>query len=259
MSKHTFFWMVVACAFQGSLWAADDPFVGKWRLNPDKSTLTDQMRIEAVGENKYALTFAGGDPETVVADGTDQPALFGSTLAVTIEQPDTWKVVRKANGRTIITAIWKLSADGKTLTDNFTGIQADGSKLNLNVAYKRTAGSSGIPGTWESTNEKVDSVYEIEIRPYQNDGLAFITPAQKTTLNMKFDGKDYPSTGPGMPQGSVSQGRRLNERSLERIDKIQGKVTDKQQIEVSPDLKTLTMTVHATGQSEPSILVFERQ
>jgi hypothetical protein len=125
--------------------------------------------------------------------------------------------------------------------------------------YKRTTGVSGFPGTWESTNEKVNSVFEIEIRPYEEDGLALITPAEKTTLNMKFDGKDYPSTGPGVPKDSVSEGRRLNERSLERIDKIAGKITDKQEIELSPDLKTMTMTVHATGQSEPSILVFDRE
>jgi hypothetical protein len=168
------------------VWAADDPFVGKWKLNPDKSALTDQMKVEVVGESKYALTFAGSDAETVVADGTDQPALFGSTLSITIEQPDTWKVVRKVNGRTIITATWKLSEDGKTLTDNFTGNQADGSTLSLNFVYKRTAGASGFPGTWESTNEKVNSVFEIEIRPYEDDGLAFITPAQQTTLNMNF-------------------------------------------------------------------------
>ena len=205
------------------------------------------------------LSLCGNDAETIMADGTDQPGLFGSTLSVMIEQPDTWKVVRKVNGLTIITATWKLSEDGKKLTDNFTGNQADGSTLSLNYVYKRTAEASGFPGTWESTSEKVNSVFEVEIRPYEGDGLAFVTPAQQTTLNMKFDGKDYPSTVPNVPKGSVSQGHRLNQRSLERIDKIQEKIIDKQQIEFSPDLKTLTMTVHATGQNEANILVFERQ
>ena|SRR5215831_7039272 len=32
-----------------------------------------------------------------------------------------------------------------------------------------------------------------------------------------------------------------------------------QQIELSSDLKTLTMTVHTVGRSEPNIVVFERQ
>jgi hypothetical protein len=51
----------------------------------------------------------------------------------------------------------------------------------------------------------------------------------------------------------------VNERTLEMTDKIDGKVMDAQQIELSSDLKTLTLTVHTVGRSEPNILVFERQ
>lgn len=69
--------------------------------------------------------------ETVTADGTDQPALFGTTLSVTVEAPDSWKVVRKTNGRTEIIGLWKLSDDGNALTDSFTGYHANGSVSNL--------------------------------------------------------------------------------------------------------------------------------
>lgn len=51
----------------------------------------------------------------------------------------------------------------------------------------------------------------------------------------------------------------MNERTLELTVKINDKVTDTRQIELSPDLKTLTMTVHPVGQSEPNILVFDRE
>jgi hypothetical protein len=57
----------------------------------------------------------------------------------------------------------------------------------------------------------------------------------------------------------VASGRRVNERTLEVTDKIEGKVTDIRQIELSPDLKTLTMTVHPVGQSKPNTLVFDRE
>jgi hypothetical protein len=42
-------------------------------------------------------------------------------------------------------------------------------------------------------------------------------------------------------------------------DKVKGEVMDTRQIELSPDLKTLTMTVHPAGQSNPNILVFDRE
>ena len=55
-------------------------------------------------------------------------------------------------------------------------------------------------------------------------------------------------------------GRRVNERSLEITDKFKGKITGTRQIELSTDLKTLTMTVRLVGQSRPkSIFVFDRE
>jgi hypothetical protein len=42
-------------------------------------------------------------------------------------------------------------------------------------------------------------------------------------------------------------------------DKIKGKVTGTQQFRLSSDLKTLTLTMHLTGQSNPNILVFNRE
>jgi hypothetical protein len=259
MSKRTFQLLLVACLVTGMLWAANDAFLGRWKLNPSKSKLTDQMKVEVAGANKYAIDFGGGVAEIVVADGKDQPGRFGTTLAITVEGPDTWKVVRKRNGRTLLTGIWKLSEDGKTLSDSFTANQPNGSTFSLDYLYKRTAGSSGFAGTWESTSEKVNSAFELQIRPYQGDGFSFINPAQGSTQNMKFDDNDYPNLGPNVAPGSASSGRRVNERTLEITDKIKGKVTDTRQIEISPDGKTLTMIVHAVGRSKPNILVFDRE
>ena len=77
---------------------------------------------------------------------------------------------------------------------------------------------------------------------------------------MKFDGNDYPDLDPNGDTGSASSGRRVNERSLEITEKFKGKITGTRQIELSTDLKTLTMTVRLVGQSRPkSILVFDRE
>jgi len=52
----------------------------------------------------------------------------------------------------------------------------------------------------------------------------------------------------------------VNERTLEITDKFKGKITGTRQIELSTDLKTLTVTVFLVGQSRPkSILVFDRE
>jgi hypothetical protein len=75
---------------------------------------------------------------------------------------------------------------------------------------------------------------------------------------MRFDGKDYTETGPIVASGSASSGRRADQRSLEMTDKIEGKVMDTRVLRLSSDLKTLTVTVHETGQSKPLMIVYDR-
>jgi hypothetical protein len=258
MAKRGLLWVLAALLVSGNSWA-DEALLGKWKLDPSRSKMTDQMKVEAVGNNKFALNFSGDNVETIVADGTDQPGLFGTTFAITIEAPDTWKVVRKMQGRTTISAIWNLSADGSTLTDHFTGIRPDGSTNRLDYVYKRSGTGSGFSGTWESVSEQLNSKYEMQVQPYENDGLAFVYSPQQVTKNVKFDGKDYPAVGPNVPAGYVTSARRTNDETVELTDKINGKVSDTQQIELSPDHKTLTVTIHPAGRSQPNVLVYDRE
>jgi hypothetical protein len=257
MLKRTFQLLLVVSVLTSALLAADNPFVGDWKLNPSKSKLTDEMKVTGLGANKYAFDFGGGTPEPVVVDGTDQLAGFGTTLSVTPAGPNSWKVVRKKDGRMLLTAAWTLSKDGNTLKDDFTGIAPNGSRSTVNYIYKRRAPGSGFAGTWISTSEKVNFSYAIQIRPYGADGLSFISPGN--TRNVIFDGKDYPSAGTNAAPGSTASIRRLSDRTLEMADKVNGKATDTQKVELSSDFKSLTMTQQTVGHSEPTILVFERE
>jgi hypothetical protein len=265
MLRRSFRLLLVASLVTGTVWAAGDPFVGKWKVNPSKSKLNDEMKVEVAGANKYAITFAPGFVDTIVADGSDQPALSGTTLSVTVKGPNDWVVIRKMKGRTLLTGYWTLSEDGKTLNDAYTEFAPDGSPSSIPYVYERTAGSSGFAGTWDSDSEKVKAGFELQIQPYEADGLSLNSPDAEMTKKMKFDGNDYldPDPNAGHPSegpGSASSGRRVNQRSLEITDKFKGKITATRQIELSTDLKTLTMTVRLVGQSRPkSILVFDRE
>jgi hypothetical protein len=253
-------WLVLfVCAMANGLSAADDAFVGKWKLNPARSTLTDQMKVAAVGPNKYAFTFSGDNVETIVADGSDQPGLYGSTLAVIVDGDESWKIVRKTNGHTDIIGLWKLSDNGNTLTDNFTSYHANGSTFNLHYIYKRTEGTTGFPGTWESTTQDVNSSLEMQIARYQESGLSFIYPASDVTKSLNFDGKDYPNKTAKPVPGYASSAHRINQDSFEMVDKINGKELNKQKFELSADHKTITITATVPGQSKPNIQVFERE
>jgi hypothetical protein len=240
----------------GTLRAENNPFIGDWKLNPSRSQLTDQMKVASVGANKYTFDFGGG-AETIVVDGTDQSSGFGTTLSVTVEGPDSWKVVRKKEGRMLLSAIWKLSSDNNTLEDDFTFFPSNGSPTTVNYIYKRTAGGTGFAGTWLSKSATMASGYSLQVRPYEGDGLSFKYSSNGVIQNVKFDGGDYAMVAP--IEGYTSSARRVNERTLEITYKVKGKIGDTQTIELSSDLKTLTMTRHTGPKSEPYIEVFERQ
>ena len=256
MFRHTIQLLLVTCLASGTVSEANEPFVGEWKLDPSKSKLTDQMKVESVAGNKYAFDFGGGSAETIAPDGTDQPGLASTTLSITIEAPDSWKVVRKHEGRILLMAYWKLSKDGNTLTDDFTQFGPNGSTTNMKTVYNRVAGTSGFAGTWESTSEALNSSYVIKVQPYEGDGLSFIYSSQGVTKNLKFDGKDYPQVGANALPGSTTAARRVNAHTLEMTSKLNDKVASTQEIRLSSDRKTLTMIVHAAGRTRPSILVF---
>jgi hypothetical protein len=257
MRKRIFLSLLVVAITTTRLHAANGSFVGKWKLNPEKSTMHDQMKVNSAGTNRYAFDFGGG-PEFIVINGTDQAGLEGSTLAVTAEGPRVWRVVRKNHGRMEISAIWTLSPDGNSLRDDFTGYPANGSSFTIHYIYTPIGGASGFAATWDSVSEKPGRV-EIEVQPYQESGLSFINETQHSTKNMKFDGKDYPVKDVNAAAGSTSAARRVNASTLEFTEKRNGKVTDTQHIQLSPDSKTLTMTIQPASGRTPNVLVFERE
>jgi hypothetical protein len=261
MLLRTFRSLLIACLVTGTIWAANDPFVGQWKVDPSKSKLNDEMKVEVAGANRYAITFAPGFVDTIVADGSDQPALSGTTLSITVKGPNSWVVIRKQEGRTLLTGYWTLSEDGKTLNDAYTEYAPDGSKsLFLPYVYERTAGSSGFVGTWDSDSEKVKAGIELQVELYEGDGLSLNGRDVEMNKKMKFDGSDYPDPDQRGDASAASSGRRVNQRRLEITDKFKGKISSTRQIELSADGKTLTMTVSLLGQSRPkSVFVFDRE
>jgi hypothetical protein len=93
------------------------------------------------------------------------------------------------------------------------------------------------------------------VKAYEGDGLSFITPAEHETKNVKLDGKDYPIEGSAR---SLSV-RQTDEHTLEMTEKRSGENVDTRKITVSPDGKTLTMTINLPGQTKPYVMVFDRQ
>lgn len=222
--------------------AAQDPFIGDWKLDPSKSEFPDEMTLQSKGGDTYAIDF-NGVIETIVADGSFQTGQAGTLLSVKPVAPDSWIVERKKGGRLLLKATWKLSKDNRTLTDYFRGIQSDGSPFNMDYVYQRTDAGSGFAAHWQSIKETMISPVLLHVKAFQGNGLSFVIPAEKFTQNLKFD-----------REGAI---RRMDERTVVITSTHIGKATATEEIRLSTDLNTLTMTQHATG-SRPTVMVFKR-
>jgi len=258
MFKRILYFSASMCLVTGTLLAADDPFCGKWKLNLGKSHITgEQMTIKDLGGNKYSISW-GETPTTITADGSDQPNRFGNTVSIAPEGATAWKMVVKKDGRVTDSMTHTLSPDGKTQTIKGTNYRPNGDTSDFETHMKRVGRGSGWGGTWESTDVKVSSPEEWEISAYENGGLTFNSAADKEVLSMKFDGKDYEDKGPNVAPGSASSGKRLDAHTLEVTNKVKSEVMDHTKFQVAPDGKTLTLTIHETGQPHAITLVYDK-
>ena len=134
----------------GVVFAQSDSAVGTWKLNPAKSRYspgpapkTNLITIVAV-DNGIKLSGQGTDAEgkptsinyTVTYDGKDKPVTgspdYDSTSGKRVDA-NTTELTRKKEGKTVQTAVRKVSADGKTMTITTTGKDAHGKTVH-NVA-----------------------------------------------------------------------------------------------------------------------------
>jgi hypothetical protein len=229
------------------------PFIGEWKLDPSKSRLPDEMKVQRKIGNTYVFDFGGG-PETISVDGTDQPGLDATLLSVKAEGPRTWMVQRKKGGRVLLTATWKLSNDESTLTDYFRQVEADGSVLSTDYVYRRTKGT-GFASNWESVKETVTSPFFMTVKAFQDSGFSFVSPFG--TTNAALDSRDHASQGGGL--SASSSVRQTDDRTLVMTIRHDGRVAATEQMVLATDFKTMTLTVHVAARDKPTVLAFERK
>jgi hypothetical protein len=248
------FGLISACAL-----AADDSFIGKWKLNPDKSQFNGlTYQIEDAGGGQYRFVF-GDDVETMTLDGKGHVTKYGDTWSIKTTGPNSWESTTKRDGKVTATSKWTVSEDGKTFTTMDENMRPDGSTGRSEATLKRTAGTSGLAGTWESVSVKIMSPLSIEVAKWHKDGYSLKNPAYKQHLHFKLDGKDYTPTGPRVAKGTTVSASKTDDHNMELTYKLQGKTTETDRWELSADGKTVTQTVTYPGVSKPEVHVYDRE
>jgi hypothetical protein len=236
--------------------SAEDPFVGRWKVDTAKSQLTGSIySIATAGLNTWTFD-DGAYSWTIKADGTPQSTPYGNT-ALKLLDARTWQFADTNNGKPTGTEIWALSADGKTMTWTLTGQKENGEAFSSVVTMKRIAGKSGFEGTWESSEVQLPFT-EVDIAPNGDDGITVTLPEDGTTYSLKFDGKEYPEQGPRLPPGVTVSATRTGARTVKAITRLNGRPFDEEEWEVSEDGNTYTYTQHDVGSAKPRRIILHR-
>jgi hypothetical protein len=248
--------MLLAIAAIG-LRAADPAYVGKWKLNPAKS---DFGAITVVFEQ-----LAGGEMKATVdglsynfkTDGKDYPTPWGTTSAWKAKDANTWETTDKVNGKVLGTGTVKLSADGKTQTVDSKMMKADGGSSNDSSVYERVSGGPGLAGKWKTKNVKMSAPGVVDIAA-KGDGVVIKFVDEGGVCDARFDGKDYPATGPMWASGWTCVIAKNGANALDYTWKKDNKTLYKGTMTASADSKTLTDTGGAAATTEKTKIVYER-
>jgi hypothetical protein len=132
------------------------------------------------------------------------------------------------------------------------GIIKDSSK------FTRVSGGPGIVGKWKSTEVKAAAA-SMELAPNRADGLTLKHLDFGVDCAAKFDGKDYPLTGPQAPSKTTLSFKKTGPHSFEMTEKIEGKAVYMDVFTLSPDGKTLTDDGNPVSVKEPTQAVYDRE
>lgn len=86
---------------------------------------------------------------------------------------------------------------------------------------------------------------------------------QKTNhreITLRFDGAEYPYSGPALP--TMRSYKRIDARTFEWVEKVNGKVTTTTRSTITPDGKTRTNNTTGTnpqGQTIRNVVIWEKQ
>jgi hypothetical protein len=228
---------------------AQSNFDGTWKFDMKSAKFPTKPDVFLLQDGTYECKTCI-PPVKVKADGQDHAVTghpYYDTVNIKVIDDHTMVETDKKGGKTVAVGKTTVSADGKTLTFEFT----DSSNTNAApVTGKGTetlvaagpAGSHATSGSWRMA--KYDTISDNAIAvtlKVDGDMLHMSTPTGQSYV-AKLDGTEAPMKGdPGISSVSVKW---INKTTIEETDKRDGKPISTAQFTVSADGKTMNATSH---------------
>lgn len=248
--------LIACCA--GTAASADSPFDGSWQMNPAKSNLAGEtMTFEDAGNGSLKYTDTS-ESYTFKPDGSSFTTPFGIERTFKKEGDGSFTTSNKKGGMLLNTNTWKLSADGNTIVVESKGTKPNGDAFDNLTTYTRTAPGAGLVGGWKSTKVKLSSPNTITIQTSGSD-VSLTISAVKATCHARWDGKDYPATGPTVPEGITLALSKTGADTFKLVEKHNGKTIAILNYRVAADGKTMHLKGTNGEGGEPFSEVMDKQ
>jgi hypothetical protein len=204
--------------------AADNPWIGTWKLDPAKSHFTgDTFTYSKLPNGMMHFTDGSTVSYDFAVDAKPYKAAYDRTAVWAAAGPNAWDTVYSANAKVLYKVHHLLSADGKTLTNTYTGTKPDGSTLNDQTVYTRVTGTQGLEGKWRSTKVNISAPDTFIVSSPSPGILHWDIPSYKESVEGKPDGMDHPITGPTVPPGLTLSFKYLSPTKISYTIKNNGK------------------------------------
>ena len=154
MNRHFRNASLAICILAAAISAAENPFVGTWKLNPEKSKLTGSglgqnatVRIETDGDG-LKVSVEATTPQGQPNNFTYQASLDGKPGTVNGSSMMDTVILHRVNDHTITATGQKdgkpvfndrrvVSKDGKTMTITRSGTNSEGQKFNATMVFDK--------------------------------------------------------------------------------------------------------------------------
>lgn len=224
MKKLMLAFAVAAFAAMPAL-AAENPWVGTWKLDTAKSHFTgDTFTYSKAANGMMHFTDGSTESYNFKVDGKPYHAWGNRTATWTADGDNAWNQVVIADGKTLSTIHHSLSADGKTLNNTYTGTKPDGSSFHDAATYVRVNGTKGLEGKWRSTKVTVSAPDNFVISEPSVGTMRWSIPSEKAYVEGKTDGSALTINGPTLPHGMTIAFKAEGRHRMSYVEKLDGKV-----------------------------------
>jgi len=241
--------------------AADNPWIGTWKLDPAKSHFTGDTFTYSKAANGMMQYSNGSTIKFEFAiDGKEYKSVYDRTVTWTTAGDNAWDTVYKANGKVLSKSHRQISPDGKTMTITNTGTRPDGTTFTNDLVFTRVTGTNGLVGEWRTTKVTISAPDSVVVSSLSPGIMHWDYPAFKYSFEGKFDGTDLPVTGPTAPSGTTISCKMLSAQKISYENKVAGKITGYGLLTLAADGKTFTDASWDPGkESEKETSFYEKQ